>query len=31
VPSYDDCMRRIAKISDPTLRASSMSMCDGAK
>lgn len=30
-PSYDECMRRIAKISDPSLRASSMSMCDGVK
>ena len=29
--SYDDCMRRIAKITDPALRVSSMSMCDTAK
>ncbi|WP_050577104.1 hypothetical protein [Pseudomonas parafulva] len=26
--AYDQCMRRVGKISDPTLRASSMSMCD---
>lgn len=25
---YDQCMRRVGKISDPGLRASSMSMCD---
>ena len=29
--SYDDCMRRVAKISDSALRVSSMSMCDSAK
>lgn len=28
---YDECMRRIAKISDPALRISSMPMCDSAK
>lgn len=29
--NYDECMRRIAKISDPALRAKSMSMCDGVE
>ena len=29
--NYDQCMRRIAKISDPALRAKSMSMCDGVE
>lgn len=29
-PSYDDCMRRVLKISDKQLRLSSMSACDGA-
>lgn len=28
-PSYDQCMRRVAKISDLGLRTSSMAMCDG--
>lgn len=30
-PAYDQCMRRVGKISDPALRASSMSVCDDVK
>jgi len=30
-PAYDQCMRRVGKISDPALRTSSMSMCDDVK
>lgn len=29
--NYDQCMRRVAKISDPALRAKSMSMCDAVE
>lgn len=29
--NYDQCMRRVAKISDPALRARSMSMCDAVE
>lgn len=29
--AYDDCMRRVLRISDPALRVSSMAMCDPAK
>lgn len=29
--SYDRCMARVLKITDPKLRLSSMNMCDGAK
>lgn len=30
-PAYDKCMQRVGKISDPSLRMSSMSMCDDIK
>jgi len=30
-PAYDQCMVRVGRISDPSLRASSMSMCDNVK
>jgi hypothetical protein len=30
-PAYDKCMQRVGKISDPSLRISSMSMCDDIK
>lgn len=29
--NYDQCMRRVAKISDPALRAKSMSICDAVE
>lgn len=29
--TYDECMRRVSRISDPSLRISSMPMCDAAK
>lgn len=31
INAFDQCMRRITKISDPALRRSSMSMCDDVK
>lgn len=31
ISAYDQCMRRVGKISDPTLRASSMAMCDNVE
>ncbi|SQG00369.1 Uncharacterised protein [Paucimonas lemoignei] len=29
--TYDSCMARVLKITDPKLRLSSMSLCDGVK
>ena len=31
VETYDSCMARVLRITDPKLRLSSMSICDGAK
>jgi hypothetical protein len=30
-PAYDDCMTRVMRISDPSLRLQAMTACDGAK